>query len=213
MRRICLTVVGLFMLLAAGAEPAQAITYKIDPVHSSVGFRIRHLVGKVRGSFLSFSGTITMDPSHPSDGAVTVTIQANSIDTGNEDRDRHLKSAEFFEAEEYPTIQFESTAVRGSGENLKVDGLLTMHGVSRPVTLDVEFLGVVDDPWGNIRAGFEAHTTLQRKEFGISWNKALDAGGLILGEEVEINIVLEAIRPKTKPEKESSPQETGSERP
>ena len=176
---------------ALAALPASATTYTIDLSHSNVDFTIRHLIANVRGSFGAFEGTIVMD-ADPAKSSVDFTIQAKSIDTANEQRDGHLRSPDFFDVEKYPTITFKSTAVKKTGDKAyEVTGPLTMRGVTKVVTLPVTFLGEVKDPWGNTKAGFSIATTINRQEFGVSWNKALDQGGFVLGDEVKVEINLE----------------------
>jgi polyisoprenoid-binding protein YceI len=192
-RRLLMAAVATLLILAASGPRVIAATFQIDASHSAIGFKIRHLVGRVPGQFGEFSGTIEMDPDDPAGGSVEVVIQASSIDTRNQDRDNHLRNEDFFHVDQYPTITFRSTQVTGSGDRLRVVGDLTMHGVTRPVTLDTQILGVAPDPWGNLRAGFEATTTIDRKEFGIVWNKTLDAGGLLLGKAVEVTLSIEAV--------------------
>jgi polyisoprenoid-binding protein YceI len=187
------TAAALSFALLTLAGVASASTYTIDPVHSDVSFKIRHLVSKVSGQFTEFDGTITADFGNLDASSVVFTIKAASIDTKNEDRDKHLRSADFFDVEKYPEITFVSSKITKSGEQaFAVTGTLTMHGVAKTVTLPVSFLGEVKDPWGNTKAGFEIGTDIDRKDYGIIWNKALDAGGMILGDEVEITINLEA---------------------
>ena len=192
-----------FVLAAATliAQPVLAAdTYSVDKTHSDLSFQIRHLVGKVRGSFGDFSGTINADAAKPEASTVEFTIKAASIDTANEDRDKHLRSADFFEVEKFPEISFKSTKVKLLGKDrYEVTGDFSMHGVTKPLTLPVSFLGSGKDPWGNERAGFETTTTLNRKDFGIVWNKTLDAGGLVLGDEVSVSITLEALKKKEAP--------------
>jgi len=195
-RRLLVTAVAAILALAGSITHTAANAYKIDTSHSSVGFKIRHLVGRVPGVFGDFSGTIEMDPANVGAGSVKITIQATSIDTRNEDRDNHLRNEDFFDVKKFPTITYESTKVSGDREKFQVEGNLTMHGVTRPVTLHVEVLGVGLDPGGNTRIGFEATATINRKDFGISWNRALDSGGVILGEEVEISMAIEGIAEK-----------------
>jgi polyisoprenoid-binding protein YceI len=179
------------------ASPALADTWVVDKVHSETGFQIRHLVGKVRGHFNDFAGTIVADPAHPEAASVEFTVRTGSIDTANEGRDKDLRSPNFFDVEKFPDLTFKSTKVRATAkDHYDVTGTLTMHGVSKEITLPVTFLGTVKDPWGNERAGFETAVTLNRKDFGIVWNKALDAGGTLLGDEVWISINLEATRKK-----------------
>ncbi len=188
---------ALVALLALAALPSLAANYNIDPAHSDASFTIRHLVSKVRGGFSTFEGTITFDPADLSAGSVNFEIDASSIDTGNERRDGHLRSGDFFDVEKFPKITFTSSSFKKTGDgSLEVTGTLTMHGVSKEITLPVEFFGEAGDPWGNTRAGFSVTMTLHRKDFGISWNEALDSGGFILGEDVSIEINLEAIKEK-----------------
>ena len=189
-RRFALLLAALFAVGSATAHAATE-TYLIDSAHSAVTFRIRHLVGKTPGSFTDFAGTIAFDPADPTTGRVEATIQATSVDTNNDKRDDHLRSADFFDVATHPTITFKSTKVTRAGEGFKLAGDLTMHGVTKPVTLDLQVLGVGPGFGGKV-AGFEARGVVQRKDFGISWNRALDAGSLVLGDEVEIVITVEA---------------------
>jgi len=180
------------MIVIAAAAIASAETYTIDLAHSDVSFKVRHLVSKVSGQFTEFDGAITADFTNLDASSVVFNIKAASIDTKNEDRDKHLRSEDFFDVAQYPEIRFASSKITKSGDaTFAVTGTLTMHGVSRTVTLPVTFLGEIEDPWGNTKAGFEIETTVDRKDYGIIWNKALDAGGMILGDEVEITINLE----------------------
>ncbi|MCU0304321.1 MAG: YceI family protein [Thermoanaerobaculales bacterium] len=184
--------IALCLILIATAGLAGAATYTVDKTHSGVDFKVRHLVSKTPGKFTDFEGTIVADLANLDASSVTFTIKAASIDTGNADRDKHLRSADFFDVETYPEITFTSSKITKAGDNsYAVTGTLTMHGVSKTVTLPVTYLGEVKDPWGNTKAGFEIETTLDRKDYGIVWNKALDAGGVLLGDEVEITINLE----------------------
>lgn len=188
--------------LALAATPllAAADTWTVDRAHSDVAFSIRHLVSNVSGKFNDFSGTVNADAANPALSSVEFTIQATSIDTGNENRDKHLRSADFFEVDKYPTITFKSTSIKPTKtKNLyNVTGTLTMKGVSKTVTLPVEFLGTVKDPGGNEKAGFSTQITLNRKDYGITWNKALDNGGALLGDDVKVQINLEMSHPKAK---------------
>ncbi|MEE4273274.1 MAG: YceI family protein [Thermoanaerobaculales bacterium] len=190
MKRI-LTLAAL--VIAIGANPAAAASYTVDPVHSDVSFKIRHLVSKTSGEFTDFAGTIVADFAALDASSVEFVIQAASIDTENADRDAHLRNEDFFHVEKYPEITFVSSKISKTGDaSFAVTGKLTMHGVTRTVTLPVTFLGEGPDPWGGTVAGFEIVTTLDRKDYGIVWNKALDTGGMILGDEVEISINIEA---------------------
>ena len=189
---------AVFATLALSPALAASEVYKIDGVHSSVGFSIRHLVSRVSGSFRTVGGEITFDKDNPNASKVTAEIDATSINTGNEKRDGHLKSDDFFKTEKNPKITFVSTGVTAaSKEKLSVAGNLTMAGVTKPVTLDVTVLGVMGE-----LVGFEAKTKLNRKDFDISWNRTLDAGGVVLGDEVDVTITLEAKIPKEQPKAE-----------
>lgn len=186
-----LLILPLIAVTAVGTAAA-ADLYTIDTVHSDVGFKIRHLVSRTAGQFNDFDGAIVADWDNPERSSVKFTIDAASIDTDNADRDKHLRSADFFDVETYPEITFKSVKIVPTGEDTyDVHGDLTMRGVTRRVTLPVVWLGQVTDPWGNTKAGFETEITLDRKEYGIEWNKALDAGGLVLGNDVEVEISLE----------------------
>jgi len=177
-----------------------ADTYSVDAVHSEASFQIRHLVGKVRGHFADFKGTVQIDQAKPGASSVEFSIKAATIDTGVADRDKHLRSADFFDVEKFPEITFKSTKIAPAAKDrYDVTGTFSMHGVTKTVTLPVSFLGFGKDPWGNDRAGFEVTTTLNRKDYGIVWNKTLDAGGVMLGEDVAVTITLETIKKKDKP--------------
>ena len=168
-------------------------TWTIDSSHSSVEFIVRHLmVAKVRGRFSEFSGTIHVGDS-PETSSVEVAISPASITTGDPQRDGHLQSADFFDVEQYPTIGFASTGVRSVGERYAVDGNLTVHGVSRPVTLDLEYQGSITDPFGNDKAVFSASTEVDREDWGLTWNQALEAGGWLVGKEIKLKIEVEAV--------------------
>jgi polyisoprenoid-binding protein YceI len=170
--------------------------YKIDPSHSRFGFVARHaMVTKVRGSFNEFDGSGYFDAENPSNSHFTLTIKAASIDTRNAERDAHLRSNDFFSMDEYPEITFTSTKVEQAGERTyRVTGDLTIKGVTRPITFDLEFTGDVVDPWGNTRIGFEGSTTVNRKDWGINWNVALEAGGVLVSENVTLEFEISAVR-------------------
>ncbi len=182
------------LALAATVLPLQAATYEVDQSHSETAFQIRHLVTKVRGQFDDFAGTINFDPANLAGSSVDFKIKTASINTSHADRDKHLRAPDFFDVEKYPEITFKSAAFHKEGDTYHVTGNLTMHGVTKEITLPVHFLGEAKDPWGKTRAGFEAEITLDRKDFGISWNKALDQGGTILGDDVRVIINLETIK-------------------
>jgi polyisoprenoid-binding protein YceI len=198
MPRLSRFLVSLAPFLAAAAAPLPAAdTYTVDKAHSDASFQIRHFASKVRGGFSDFDGTIQADPAKPEASSVTFTIRTASIDTANGDRDKHLKSADFFDAEKCPDITFQSTKITPVGKDrYNASGTLTMHCVSRPVTVPVTLLGFAKDPGGNERASFEITTKLNRKDFGIKWNKALDGGGFILSDDVDVTVNLETVKKK-----------------
>jgi polyisoprenoid-binding protein YceI len=171
-------------------------TWQIDSSHSGIHFSVRHLViAKVRGQFSRWTGAVELPEGELAQGSVAVTIDASSIDTGVADRDAHLRSADFFDVATYPELTFKSRRVEAlGGARLKVIGDLTLHGATREVVLDVETTGQTKDPWGNVRIGFAARTSLDRKDFGLTWNQALETGGVLVGERVDIEIEIEAVR-------------------
>jgi polyisoprenoid-binding protein YceI len=170
--------------------------YTIDPTHSRIGFVARHaMVTKVRGSFNEFEGSGHLDTEDPTTSHLQLTIQAASIDTRNADRDGHLRSNDFFDMDTYPEITFTSTAIEQvDPENYRVTGDLTIKDVTKPVTIDFEYTGSAVDPYGNQRVGFEGTTTVNRKDWGVSWNAALEAGGVLVGEKVVLEFEVSAIR-------------------
>jgi polyisoprenoid-binding protein YceI len=189
---------ALFAAAPALALPAAAAeTYAVDKTHSEVLFSVKHLVSKVSGQFQDFGGTIVIDRAKPEASSAEFAIKSTSISTKEERRDNHLRSPDFFDVAKFPEITFKSTKVTPKGNDaFEVTGDLTMHGVTKPVVLAVAFLGDIKDQMGNEKAGFEATTTLNRKDFGIVWNKALDQGGYLLGDDVKVTINLEAAKPK-----------------
>jgi polyisoprenoid-binding protein YceI len=196
------SLLALSIALATAASAAPA-TWTIDQNHSEVGFSIRHVFSKVPGNFGKFQGAIVYDAQKPEISSVKVEIDASSINTRNEKRDNHLRSEDFFDVAKFPTLTFVSTKVAAAGDNkLKVDGNLTMHGVTKPVTLFVTFLGAGPTMNGEQRSGFEAITTLNRKDFGIVWNKTLDQGGTMLGDDVYIHLSVEGV---IRPDQPASP--------
>lgn len=180
----------------ATATAATAGTYAVDPTHSRIGFVARHaMVTKVRGSFNEFEGSGYFDPQNPADSRLEVTIQAASIDTRNSDRDAHLRSNDFFDMDNYPTITFLSTATSSAGDSAyRVTGDLTIKGVTQPVTIDLELTGTAQDPWGNTRLGLEGSTVINRKDWGVSWNATLDAGGVLVSEKITLEFEISAIK-------------------
>jgi len=191
---------ALLAAVVIAGGPAFAIaadTYAVDKTHSEALFTIKHLMSRVTGRFSDLSGSITVDVANPAASAVEFTINTASIDTSAPDRDKDLRSPNFFDVEKYPTISFKSSKVTPAGKDkFTVEGSLTMHGVAKQVSLPVEFLGFGKDPWGNDKAGFAVETVLNRKDYGLNWNKALDQGGFLLGDEVKVVISLEAAKKK-----------------
>ncbi|MFZ4515535.1 MAG: YceI family protein [Acidimicrobiia bacterium] len=176
-----------------GAQLPVAGTWKIDPSHTTVEFVARHLmVTKVRGGFSAVDGALVVGED-PSTSSVQVTIPTATISTGAADRDGHVKGADFLDVEQFPTMTFTSTAVEGSGEKWRVEGDLTIRGVTKPVTLDVEFGGVSPDPWGGQRAGFSASTEINREDWGLTWNVALETGGMLVSKNIRIEIEAQAV--------------------
>ena len=187
-RLLALVLVLLALPVVAAAE---ASTWTVDRTHSDVAFQVRHFLTPVRGEFNDFDGVVVYDPENPAASRVEVTVQAASIDTDNERRDGHLRSDDFFAAETHPTLTFKSKKVEQGADGLAVTGDLTIRGVTKEVTVPVEVLGVMGD-----KAGFQTEFTVDRKEFGVLWNRALDQGGSLLGDEVRIVLTIEADREK-----------------
>jgi polyisoprenoid-binding protein YceI len=169
-------------------------TYKIDPAHSEVFFQVRHLVTKVRGRFSDFEGTVEYDSDSPEASAVNFSVKTASIDTNVADRDTHLRSADFFAADQHPTLTFRSRRiVKNGGDRFDVVGDLTLRGTTKEIVLPVTFLGHATDPWGGKRIGFEAETTVNRKDYGLNWNAALETGGFLVGDEVKVTLAIQAV--------------------
>ena len=189
---------AIAIVIAAGAPAGAATeTWAIYKDHSTVSFQVRHLLTKVRGQFETFRGTVLLDPQHPEQGSVEFTIDAGSIDTDNAKRDEHLRAPDFFDVAAHPQITFKSRKVVALAPNrFAVAGTLTLHGVAREVTLPVELAGTSKDPWGNVRAGFSTSLTLDRKDYGITWNRTLDNGGTLLSDDVDIVLTIEADQAK-----------------
>ena len=187
---------------AALAVAAMALTtvtagskdFSVDRSHSTVEFKIRHLLTKVTGNFREFDGAIKYDPENPGGSTVEFTAQAASIDTANTKRDEHLRSPDFFDAGKFPQLSFKSTSVKKKGEGeLEVTGKLTIKDVTKEVTIPVEVAGVMASPFGGEVAGFESNFTIDRTDYGVAWNRALEGGGSILGDDVQIHIAVEAL--------------------
>ncbi len=171
-------------------------TWTIDPTHTRLGFVARHaMVTKVRGSFTDFAGSLTLDGANPTASSATVTIQMASVQSGTADRDAHLKSADFFDVETYPAMSFASTGVKQTdGDEFVLLGDLTIKDVTRPVEIEVELDGIVTDPFGNTRAGFEGEAEISRRDFGLTWNVPLDAGGVLVSDKIKIQLDVSATK-------------------
>ena len=189
-------ILALFLAAAPMAVLADPTSWNVDPAHSNASFTVRHLViSNVRGEFQKMSGAVKLDDKDPAKSSVEATIETGSIDTRVVDRDKHLKSPDFFDVEKYPTITFKSTKVESAGRGkLKVTGDLTMKGVTKPVVLAVDGpTAEIKDPWGNARRGFAATTTINRRDWGLNWSKVVEAGPVV-GDEVKIEIEAELIK-------------------
>jgi len=179
----------------APALSATTGTWVLDASHTTLGFQARHaMVSKVRGNFGIFEGTLVLDGENPAHSSAHVVIDAASISTGNADRDAHLRSADFLNVAEFPTLTFTSTSVRQDGADFVLVGALTIRGTTRPVEIAVDLEGVVNDPFGNTKIGFEGTTEISRKDFGLTWNVALEAGGMLVGDTIKITLDVEADR-------------------
>jgi polyisoprenoid-binding protein YceI len=180
--------------LVAHAEPAH---WNLDPEHSTIEFRVAHMiVSKTTGRFMDYTGFIDMDAEAGTLKAIEATIKTGSVNTNHEKRDAHLRNADFLDVEHYPTITFKMKTYKKTAENFIAVGDLTLHGVTKEVTLVGQYNGATKDPWGNTRAGFSAEGKLNRKDFGMVWNKSLDSGGLVVGDEVQIRLDIECIKAK-----------------
>ncbi len=169
--------------------------YSIDPAHTRLGFVARHaMVTKVRGAFTEFSGTAHVDTADPGNSSVSVTIVANSITTGQHQRDDHLRSGDFFDTEQHPEITFVSTSVDHAGDGWTITGDLTIKGVTRPVSVPFEYTGSAKDPYGNVRIGFEGEAAINRKDWGLTWNAALETGGVLVSDKVKLEFDVSAIK-------------------
>lgn len=189
-------VFGIIILAAILCNSSSwADTFKVDPDHTTVEFKIKHLLGYVHGTFDEFEGTVEYDPNSIENSKASGTIQAISINTRVKERDKHLRSKDFFDVEQYPLVTFNSTKIlEASPKGGKLEGALKIHGVEKTVVLDVEIHGVAKDPWGNVRAAFTATTKINRKDFGLTWNQFLEAGKVLVGDEVFITLEVEGIK-------------------
>lgn len=196
MRKATLSLV----MLGAAASAFAADSYVIDASHSVVGFAVKHMmVSNVRGAFTDVKGTVVADQVDLSKSGVEVTIGVASVSTGNADRDKHLRSADFFDAEKYPTMTFKSTKVQKKGEGYVATGVLTIKNVSKEIALPFTVTGPITDPWGNVRYGLEfERVKINRKDFGLAWNKVIETGGVVVGDEVTIELAVELVKEKPK---------------
>jgi Uncharacterized conserved protein len=171
-------------------------TYKIDPAHSEITFKVKHLmISNVTGSFTKFDGELIADKDDFSDAKISFSADINSINTNAADRDGHLKSPDFFDAEKYPTLNFVSTEFKkAGGSEYKLLGNLTIKDVTKPIELNAEFLGTATDPWGNAKAGFEVSGKINRTEFGLTWNAALETGGVLVSEDVKLQFNIQLVK-------------------
>ncbi|MFJ6648751.1 YceI family protein [Streptomyces sp. NPDC091290] len=200
---------GIFNRKDSAAAPAAATAvavapelaaltgdYTIDPAHSTLGFVARHaMVTNVKGKFLDFSGSLHLDGTDPAASTASLDITMDSIDTGSADRDGHLKSADFFKTDEFPTMTFRSTKAEAlGGEDYRITGDLTILGTTRPITIDLEFNGAAKDPFGNERVGFEGKAEIHRSEWGLTWNAALETGGVLVSDKIKLNFDISAIK-------------------
>ena len=191
--------IGIAVLVAAGlfnhAAAWAADQYAIDEVHTTVGFSVPHLViSRVHGNFRQLSGAIVYDETDVTKSSVNVTIKASSIDTGNEKRDQHLRSPDFFDAEKYPELTFKSGRIERQGDGYLCVGTLSLHGVSKEIHIPFTITGKVRDPWGKTRIAIEASLTLNPQDYGVSWNKTMETGGVLVGDEIKIELNVEAIQ-------------------
>ena len=196
--RKTMVALALAAFTLTAALPVMAADYSIDTAHSSVTFQIKHLaISKVKGAFTDFTGSFSYDPAKPEATSAVAVIQMTSVDTGNEKRDEHLRNPDFFEVETYTTMTFKSTSVKmKNDEEGVITGNLTMHCVTKPVHLDLEINGMITDPWGNERVGASLSGEINRKDWGLTWSKAMETGGLVVGDEVKIAIEIEGIKAK-----------------
>jgi polyisoprenoid-binding protein YceI len=196
-RRFVFALLWVLVLVAAQSAQAETARYNVDLDHSTVEFRVAHMVvSKTTGRFTDYSGFIEMDPEAMTVKAIEAEIKTASLTTNHQKRDTHLRGPDFFNVEKHPAMTYKLKSYRKTGEGYAAVGELTLLGVTKEVTLTGTFNGVTRDPWGNIRAGFTAEGTLNRKDFGMTWNKTLDNGGLVVGDEVSIKLDIECIKAK-----------------
>lgn len=189
-----LALVGMFLLIGTTLFAVDAFT--VDPVHSSIAFSVKHMVvSTVHGNFRDFSGTINYDPNDVTKSSIEVHIKADSINTGSENRDKHLRSPDFLDVEKFPELTFKSTQIEKSGDGYIAKGPLTIHGVSKDVAIPFTVGGTIKDAKGNTKLGTEASLTISRKDFGLTWNRAVEGGGVLVGDDVKIELSVEGTRP------------------
>jgi len=177
-----------------GIDALTAGTWTVDPAHSSVGFTARHLmITKVHGTFRTFSGTFEVAPD-PLQSTLEASVDMASVTTGDDKRDEHLRGSDFFDTTKFPTMTFRSTSITPKGDDYRLTGDLTINGVTRPVTFELEFEGVTTDPWGNLKAGFEASAEINRKDWGLQWNVALETGGVLVSDKVQLLLEIQAVK-------------------
>ena len=182
------------ILMTSTAIAGNRTTWTLDPAHTTIEFVAKHMmITTVKGRFAEFEGTIVADEEHLADSSVEVTMQAASLDTRSEQRDAHLRSPDFLDVETYPAVTFRSTRISGTKDEFQLTGDLTIRGVTRPITLDVTFEGEGKDPWGGTRASFSAKGKFDRRDFGLTWNVALETGGILVSNEVKINIEAQVV--------------------
>ena len=193
MNKISILFISILLVVSLSAQPTK---WGFDPAHSKVKFSVAHMmISEVDGQFNKYDGTVSAEQKNFSDAQISFTIDVNSIDTDNADRDKHLKSPDFFNTDEHPSISFKSTGMKPDGEGkYKLTGDFTMLGVTKPITLDVKFGGTIKDPYGNTKAGFKITGTINRNDWGLKYNSVMDTGGLMIGEEVDIVCNIELIR-------------------
>lgn len=194
MKRIRTALLAVITVLALAPQAmAETKTYTIDPDHSNMGFTVRHMFSNLEGRFGTFSGAISLDPKTGQVTAAKGVIETASVDTRHAKRDGHLKSPDFFDAAKYPTMTFTGKTFKPGKDGTEITGDFTLRGVTKPVTFTTKFLGAGPDPWGNQRMGLSAHARINRKDFGVDFNKVLDSGGLLIGDEVDIDLEIEGI--------------------
>ena len=196
---IILAIISILLIAGAGISLAEMARYDIDPDHSTIEFRVAHMViSKTTGRFTDYTGFIEMDPEELKVKAIEAVIKTASVNTYQEKRDKHLREADFFNAEKYPIMTYKMKSYRKEGDDYVAVGDLTLLGITKEITLVGSFNGLTKDPYGNIRAGFTAEGRLNRKEFGMNWNKVLDNGGLVVGDDIVIKLEIECIKARPK---------------